>query len=124
MFLVLSARGFQAVVCDTGIKGVHMLYRDHWGRNLGILSSLSLSIGCRLPIECVNKVGFDNSRLRVNVADKHNSEPLAESVVVLVRAKTTRRCLPPRLSILCLAEQAWSGHVQLHEVPDVDEDAM
>ena len=109
---------------DPGVRGVHILYRDHQGGNLNILSSLPLSISCRLPRECVHKVGLDDSRLCVNVANKHYSETLAESVVVFVRTKTTRRSFPPGFTALCLAEQAWSRHVQLHEVPDVDEDAM
>ena len=71
-----------------GIRGIQMLDGDHRRRSINTLSSFPLSIGCRLPIECVHKIGLDNSGLSVNVADKHNPESLTESVVVLVRAKT------------------------------------
>ena len=86
--LVLSAMRFQAIVGDQGIRRIQMLYGDHWRRSINILSSLPLSISCRLPIECVHKIGLDDSSLSVNVADKHNPESLTESVVVLVWAKT------------------------------------
>ena len=88
------------------------------------MSSLPLSVSCGLLTERVNKVGFNNCRLCVNVADQDNSEALTECVVVLVGTKAARRSLSSCLSPLCLAEQIGSRYVELHEVPDVDQDAV
>ena len=88
------------------------------------MSSLPLSIGCGLLTERVNKVSFNNRRLCVNVADQDNSEALTECVVVLVGTEAARRSLSSCFSSLCLAEQIGSRYVELHEVPDVDQDAV
>ena len=88
------------------------------------MSSLPLSIGCGLLTERVNKVSFNNRRLCVNVADQDNSEALTECVVVLVGTEAARRSLSSCFSPLCLAEQIGSRYVELHEVPDVDQDAV
>ena len=88
------------------------------------MSSLPLSVSCGLLTKRVNKVSFNNRRLCVYVADQDNSEALTECVVVLVGTEAARRSLSPCFSPLCLAEQIGSRYVELHEVPDVDQDAV
>ena len=58
------------------------------------------------------------------MADQDNSEALTECVVVLVGTEAARRSLSSCFSPLCLAEQIGSRYVELHEVPDVDENTV